>query len=173
VPAGRINETSVVAGCDLLPSLCKLASVEIPRGHALDGEDMSDVFLGKQRKRERPLFWNWRFRIAGEPIHHSPMLAMRDGDFKLLMNPDRSRVELYDIPRDPTQLANLAEKHPDVVERLAEQLLAWHASLPEGPNDPGAGRMNYGWPGKPVPAGAGSGKNKGKGRGRVDAPSQM
>ncbi len=161
VPAGKINETSVVAGCDLLPSVCKLAGVEIPRDHVLDGEELSDVLLGSARKRERPLYWNWRFRIAGEPFHHSPMLAMRDGDFKLLMNPDRTRMELYDIPNDPTQLANVAEKHPDLVARLAEQLLAWNATLPAGPSDPGAGKVNYGWPGK-TPAGGPAGKAKAK-----------
>jgi N-acetylgalactosamine-6-sulfatase len=163
VPAGKINEASVVAGCDLLPTVCKLAGVAIPKEHALDGEDASDVLLGSSRKRQRPLFWNWRFRIAGEPFHHSPMLAMRDGDWKLLMNPDNSRVELYDIPRDPTQLASIAEKHRDVVARMTEQLVAWHATLPAGPSDPGAGKTNYGWPGKAPPAGpAGRAKTKGK-----------
>ena len=163
VPAGKINETSVVAGCDLLPTVCKLAGIEVTQEHTLDGEEMSDVFLGAARKRQRPLFWNWRFRIAGEPFHHSPVLAMREGDYKLLMNADRNRVELYDIPQDPTQLSNIAEKHPDVVARMAEQLLAWHATLPEGPTDGGAGKMNFGWPGKEAPAGP-AGKAKGKGK---------
>ena len=163
VPAGKINETSVVAGCDLLPTVCKLAGIEVTQEHTLDGEEMSDVFLGAARKRQRPLFWNWRFRIAGEPFHHSPVLAMREGDYKLLMNADRNRVELYDIPQDPTQLSNIAEKHPDVVARMAEQLLAWHATLPEGPTDGGAGKMNFGWPGKEAPASP-AGKAKGKGK---------
>jgi N-acetylgalactosamine-6-sulfatase len=148
VPAGRIDDTSVVAGCDFLPTLCKLAGAEIPASHALDGEDVGDILLGKSRSRTNPLMWNWRFRIAGEVFHHSPTLAIRDGDFKLLLNPDKSRVELYDISKDPTQLANISEKHPDVVDRLSERVLAWHRTLPEGPSDPGAGKANYPWPGK-------------------------
>ena len=82
----------------------------------------------------------------GEPFHKSPMLAIRDGDWKLLLNPDRSRVELYDIPRDPTQLNNVAEHHADVVERLAAQVLAWQQTLPEGPVEPSAGKADYAWP---------------------------
>jgi N-acetylgalactosamine-6-sulfatase len=152
VPAGRIDEQSVLAGCDLLPTVCKLAGAEIPKEHTLDGEDVTDILLGTPRTRKADLYWNWRFRIAGEVVHHSPMLAIRAGDFKLLMNPDKSRVELYDIPRDPTQLANVAEKHPEVVERLTAKLLAWHTGLPEGPTDPGADKLNYAWPGKPQPA---------------------
>jgi arylsulfatase A-like enzyme len=151
VPASRIDDTSVVAGVDFLPTICKLAGVPLPAGLKSDGEDMSDVLLGKSRPRTMPLMWEWRFNIAGEPFHRSPMLAIREGDWKLLLNPDRSRVELYDIPRDPTQLNNLAEKHPDIVERLAKQVLDWQATLPQGPIEPSAGKMDYPWPGKTAP----------------------
>jgi N-acetylgalactosamine-6-sulfatase len=154
VPSGRIDDTSVVAGCDFLPTVCKLAGVEVPKDHALDGEDVSDVLLGASRQRKTALYWNWRFRIAGEVFHHSPMLAIREGDFKLLMNPDGSRKELYDVPRDPTQLDNLADKHTELVARLSERLLTWNNALPEGPTDPGAGKVNYAWPGKAAPAAA-------------------
>jgi arylsulfatase A-like enzyme len=102
--------------------------------------------MGESRPRRTPLLWEWRFRIMGEPFHRSPMLAIRDGDWKLLLNPDRSRVELYDIPRDPTQLDNVAEHHADVVERLAAQVLAWQKTLPEGPVEPSAGKAEYAWP---------------------------
>jgi hypothetical protein len=74
------------------------------------------------------------------------MLAIRDGDWKLLMNPDRSRVELYETNTDPTQLNNLADDRPDLVASLSESLLAWHKDLPSGPTDPGVGRMIYSWP---------------------------
>ncbi len=142
VPAGVVDDTSVVAGVDWLPTVCSLAGVSVPAGHDLDGEDMSDVFLGTQRARSTPLMWEWRFRIMGEPFHHSPQLAIRDGDWKLLMNPDHSRVELYDLKRDLTQLNNVAEHHPDVVERLSQRVLAWQQDLPSGPIDPGAGQMS-------------------------------
>jgi len=148
VPAGVVDDTSIVAGVDWLPTVCKLAGVEIPAAHKLDGEAMADVFFGTQRARATPLMWEWRFRIMGEPFHHSPQLAIREGDWKLLMNPDRSRVELYDIKKDLTQLNNVAEKHPDLIARLGERLLAWKNELPQGPGDPGMGQMSYPWPGK-------------------------
>ncbi len=149
VPAGRIENDAVVAGVDFLPTVCKLAGVQPPASHALDGEDASDVLLGASRPRKTLLMWEWRFNIFGEPFHRSPVLAIREGDWKLLMNPDRSRVELYDIPRDPTQLNNLAEKKPEVVEQLAARVLAWQKTLPEGPIEPTAGKDDYPWPGRP------------------------
>jgi hypothetical protein len=74
------------------------------------------------------------------------MLAIRDANWKLLLNPDRSRVELYDIPNDPTELDNRAHEQPELVERLTDQLLSWHRSLPAGPVDPQAGGNHYPWP---------------------------
>ncbi|MEQ2009896.1 MAG: sulfatase-like hydrolase/transferase [Limisphaerales bacterium] len=163
VPAGKIDDTSVVAGVDWLPTVCHFAGVKMPGTHRPDGEVMADVFQGQSRARATPLLWEWRFRIAGEPFHHSPQLAIREGDWKLYLNPDRSRVELYDLKRDLTQLNNLAEKQPDLVARLSEKALAWSKELPPGPRDLGAGLMNAPLPGQPKAAAnpnAGKGKKK-------------
>jgi hypothetical protein len=43
-------------------------------------------------------------------------------------------------------LNNAAEKHPDVVERLAAKVLAWQKTLPEGPVEKTAGKDDYRWP---------------------------
>lgn len=161
VPAGRIDDRAIVSGVDWLPTICKIAGASLPEGHAPDGEDVGDVFLGATRPRSKPLMWEWRFNIAGEPFHHSPELAIREGDWKLLMNPDRSRVELYDLAKDLTQLNNVAEHHPEVVEKLAAQVTTWAKTLPEGPRDAAAGKMPSGMPGKPEgPAGKGRGKKR-------------
>jgi hypothetical protein len=53
---------------------------------------------------------------------------------------------LYDIPKDPTQLTNLAEKYPDRVQQLAKQALDWQATLPKGPIEESAGKLNFSWP---------------------------
>jgi len=159
VPANRIEEEAIVSGVDWLPTVCKLAGVTVPKDLKLDGEDMSAALLGQSSARTKPLMWEWRFRIAGEPFHQSPQLAIREGPWKLLMNPDRSRVELYDVKQDLVQLNNLSAKHPDVVERLSKQVLAWQKELPPGRMDPGAGQMNLPWPGKkPATSPAGKGK---------------
>lgn len=151
VPAGQIADTAVVAAVDWLPSVCRLVGATVPADHQLDGEDMSGVLQGEIRPRTRPLLWEWRFNIAGEPVHHSPELAIRDGNWKLLLNPDRSRVELYDVTTDLTQLNNVAEHHPEIVERLAAQLTAWAQTLPAGPRDPTAGRIHVPLPGVQPP----------------------
>ncbi len=146
VPAGRVDDTSIVAAVDWLPTVCSLAGVKLPDDLNPDGQDMSQAVLGKPVERTKPLLWQWRFRIFGEMVHKSPMLAIREEKWKLLMNPDRSRVELYDIPADPTELDNVAVQHPDVVERLSQTLLKWNDTLPPGPVEDVAGSNAYPWP---------------------------
>jgi N-acetylgalactosamine-6-sulfatase len=142
-PAGRVDDRTVISAVDLLPAISHIAGSSLPRGFKPDGEDMTAALSGKTVARKKPLFWEWRFDIYGHPVNRSPMLAIRDGDFKLLMNPDRSRVELYDIPRDPTELTNLAASNPKAVERLAAPLMAWHRSLPPGPIRRSAGQNDF------------------------------
>lgn len=146
-PAGRVDHDSVISAVDLLPTFCRLAGAKVPRELDLDGEDMSSALHGKNVTRTKPLMWEWRFRIYGHVLNHSPQLSIRDGKWKLLMNPDRSRVELYDIPSDPSEMNNLAKEHPDVVNQLAERVLAWQKTLPPGPVEEAAGSNAYPWPG--------------------------
>ena len=146
VPAGSVDNTSIVAGVDWLPTICRLAGVTLPDGLSLDGEDMSSTLLGKPKQRAKSLMWQWRFRIFGDTTNKSPMLAIRDGKWKLLMNPDRSRIELYDIRADPTELDNVADQHSEIVKRLSVQLLEWQGTLPPGPVEKEAGSNAYPWP---------------------------
>jgi N-acetylgalactosamine-6-sulfatase len=145
-PAGKVDDTSIVAGVDWLPTVCGLASVRLPAGLKPDGEDMSQAFRGRPRERTRPLMWEWRFRVFGDMAQKCPILAIRDGKWKLLMNPDRSRIELYDIPNDPTELDNLADQNPQIVGKLSEKVLEWQKTLPPGPMDAAAGSNAYPWP---------------------------
>ncbi len=130
VPAGKTNKQTVVAAVDFLPTVCRLAGVEAPASLKPDGEEMSDVWLGADRSRRRPLFWEWLFEVVGDPSYTPPRTAVRDGDFKLLINPDGSRPELYNIPDDPTEQHNLAASRAEVVRRLKQELDAWQATLP-------------------------------------------
>jgi len=144
VPAKRIDDQSVITAVDFFPTITKLAGVPAPANHAFDGEDRGNVLTGPPAPRKKPIHWEWRFNVAGYAYNRSPILSVRDGNWKLLLNPDRSRVELYDIPNDHMELTNLADKQPQVVKRLSEMALAWQKTLPPGPMDPEAGRNN--WP---------------------------
>ena len=149
VKAGAFDEVSVLAAVDFLPTVCAITGTPLPPDVALDGEDVSDVLLtGVARPRRGPLFWEWRSRVFGDPDFAPPRVAVRDGRWKLFTSLDRGRVELYDIPADAAETANLAAAHPDVVERLATLALSWQATLPAGEEKPLPARPAAG---KPAP----------------------
>jgi hypothetical protein len=57
--------------------------------------------IGDVRPRRTVLNWECLFDIAGDGEYRPPMLAIRDIDWKAFAEPNGSRVELYDITRDP------------------------------------------------------------------------
>lgn len=131
-PAGLKNDTTVLTAVDMLPMLCAAAGVALPVDYQGDGENLLDAFLGKPVLRTRPIFWEWR-GFAGEPDWW-PRLAVRDGDWKLVLTGDGRRIELYDLARDRGEANDVAAGHPEVVARLSRLALDWKATLPEHPN---------------------------------------
>jgi arylsulfatase A-like enzyme len=150
-PAGRVDSTTILSGADWLPTLCALTGSKLPAG-ALDGEDMSQAFLGQAQERAKPLMWEMRYRSAWVYLNMSPELAIREGKWKLLMNPDKSHLELHDLTIDPSEVDNLVDNNPAVVDRLSKELLKWRQSLNYLPIDPGLKRhfdllpAPYPWP---------------------------
>jgi arylsulfatase A-like enzyme len=135
IPAGRTDETSVLTATDLLPTLAKMAGLSLPAGYRGDGVDRSALFSGKPSAREKEIFWEYgRNNIAyvypREP-DKSPSLAVRSGDWKLLMNHDGSDVELYNMVKDKNENTNLETTQPRVAAELKAKLTAWWQSLPK------------------------------------------
>ncbi|OVE74159.1 hypothetical protein BVX94_01230 [bacterium B17] len=139
VPAGKVNNTTVVTAVDLLPTFCRAAGIELPAEYSSDGQDMLDAFLGKDVRRKKPIFWEWigpEFMPWGKNPQAKmdwPRLGVRDGDWKLLMTHDGKRRELYNIVNDSAEKVNAAEKNPEVLEKLTGMAKAWKESLPKEP----------------------------------------
>jgi arylsulfatase A-like enzyme len=149
VQADAVDDTTVMSAVDLLPSFCKLAGVELPSHVDMSGEDMSDIFRGKPMERAKPLMWEYRYSPWGRHIQKSPDLAMRDGDWKLMMNPDGGRIELYNLSENVCEVDNCARENTDRVERMSKTLLAWQRSLPDVELMPeSVGSFEYPWPGR-------------------------
>ena len=125
VPAGVVNTNTVISTLDLLPTYCSLAEIPLPNA-PFAGEDMSDVIHGSTRSRTRPLFWEYGTVSALSPA--SPKLAMRDGHYKFMRNPNGSQRELYLIPQDHAEATNLVAKaaYAAVVTNMEAQLMTWY-----------------------------------------------
>lgn len=123
--AGSSNDRTVMAAIDLAPSLLALAGVPAPAKVAFDGLDLSQALTGQAAPlRSKPMMWVRPPDRPG-PNNNLPDLAIRQGNWKLLVHRDGSKAQLYDILADPNEQNNLAAQHADVADRLKQEVIAW------------------------------------------------
>jgi uncharacterized sulfatase len=126
---GTSNDATVMAGMDFAPSLLSIAGVAPPASVKFDGIDLSPALSGRTAPhRDNPVMW---VRPPDRPGPHNglPDLAIRAGQWKLLVHRDGSKVELFDITSDPVESKNAAADHPDIASRLSAQVLAWDKAM--------------------------------------------
>jgi len=131
ISPGTEDTTSVVSAIDLSPTICQLAGVSFEA--EIDGQDRSDVLLGKSSKRSEPVFWQYGHPHAilkgGKPEHQSPTFAMRHGRWKFLVNPDGSEAQLFNLETDKGETTNLLSKEPERAVAMNAQISAWANNL--------------------------------------------
>ena len=134
VPAGKVDETNVLSSLDWFPTFTALAGGKTAAKNP-DGQDVSAALSGTGNiERKTPLFWEYGRNpdSFGYPKgeNRSPNLAIRDGNWKLLIQADGTGAELYDLSTDIRETHNLAVEKPEIAKRLSEALLAWRRVQP-------------------------------------------
>jgi len=127
-PAGTKNDTTAFTAVDLLPTLCGAAGVTLPPDYRGDGENLLAALKGQPVRRTRPIFWEWTGKAA-EPDWW-PRLAVREGDWKLVLTADAKRVALHRLTTDRAEAIDVAQDQPEIVARLTQLALDWKATLP-------------------------------------------
>lgn len=134
VPANRVDETTVLASVDMLPTLCAMSGATPPSNANPDGQDMSGALLGQAIERSKPLFWeygrNSKSFAYPNGRDRSPSIAVREGNWKLLLNANGNGAELYDLQVDPNEAKNVAAEQPELTQRLTNAALGWFKSRP-------------------------------------------
>ncbi len=131
VPAGRVDESSIISAVDLFPTLA--AIVGLPEGgeergrEKLDGEDVSKTWFGDSVPRRRELYWQTTNTIG-------PKFAVRQGRWKLCEF-SRRDVKLFDLENDYAEQINVADTNPTVVSDLTNLLKNWKIKF-SGREDP-------------------------------------
>jgi uncharacterized sulfatase len=131
---GSLNEASVFAAFDLVPSILSIAKVATPEGIQFDGQNLAPVLLGQTiDSHSAPLFWRRppdRKTVNDKLPERLPDLAMREGNWKLLCEYDGSQPQLYDLSKDKAETTNLADPMNGMVLKMTKDLLEWHRSMP-------------------------------------------
>ena len=129
----KINDESIMCAVDILPSLCKITGANLPTTYSIDGEDRSSIMLGgKNKERKDPLFWEFGKNLSDvkikENTSRSPQIAVRQGEWKLLVNIDGSRVELYNMKTDKYEKKNVVSANPLIAKELKNKAISWFNS---------------------------------------------
>ncbi|MGQ8336617.1 sulfatase family protein [Sunxiuqinia sp. A32] len=132
-PEGKVDSETVVSAIDIFPSVCTLLGIEYPEN--LDGSDKSNAFEGSPMTVTPPVMWEYGSNPGGSiwpgnKEFKSPNLAIREGDWKLLINVDGSDAQLYNLKNDPAEKNNLADQNKEITERLKDKLLNWRNAMP-------------------------------------------
>ena len=106
-----------VRSVDLMPTLLELTGIDT-KGLALQGRSLVPLMRG-EKEPDRIAFSHAR-RVDAQ---QNPQFSVRDGKWRLIVEPLAKKRWLYDCANDPGELKDVALQHADVVERL-EDLLA-------------------------------------------------
>jgi len=138
LPAGRVVE-EVVQTIDLMPTLLEISGLKLPaeaQGQSLVG--LLGAGAGGRSASARA--WRARPAISEKAVtdpargaapapHDTEAYAIVDAGWKLVHNTVRPgggpEFELFDFAKDPLNLSDVADKHPDKVQRLGKLLDGW------------------------------------------------
>ncbi len=141
---GRLESgvvTELGSTLDLLPSFAAIAGVKAPTDRKMDGYDLSPVLFG-EGKSPRNTFHYW----ARAKLH-----AVRSGPWKLHVQQREpinygkvvhlDKPELYNLETDISEAHDVADVHPDIVERLLKMINAHETDTADSLPDQLAARI--------------------------------
>jgi arylsulfatase B len=131
-PAGGLSDGRdipvLAAHIDVLPTLVELCNLKNGSGD-VDGRSLSPLIYGSESQ--------WPDRVIVVDNQREEFLVKWKETAVMtqrwrLVNPtsdgDPTRLELYDIQKDPGQLADISAQHPDVVQSLVNRYEKWWTS---------------------------------------------
>lgn len=128
LPQGETRDQLCTA-CDWLPTIADLCEVP-PPARKLDGRSIIPVITSAEAKSPHETF-HWQ---TGRN-----QWAVRSGDWKLIGNPrdtsnkaalgPKDKLFLSNLAKDHSEMKNLAEANPDIVEKLQKLHSEWVDSL--------------------------------------------
>jgi arylsulfatase A-like enzyme len=121
---GSVSDELIV-GMDFFNTLARAGGGEIPADRAIDGMDITGALKGLTLS-DRTLVW-------ALPAASDLEFVVREDDWKLLLDRERTPRELYNLSDDPLELINLIKQRPKKAEALNQSFIATMKSIDSDP----------------------------------------
>lgn len=119
-----------IAHVDMLPTFASLSGASTPAGYVVDG--VSVLPLLKENATVLPrwsIYWHFLGYLESHVHEHGfrtgPVSSVVEGDCKLIEFLEESRVELYNVAKDPGETPNLIERQPELAFDMLSRLRRW------------------------------------------------
>lgn len=121
IEPGQVSDEPIY-GLDWLPSLVEMMQLDLPADRVIDGQSMLPVLKGEKLQRKKPMIWSIDMAGQDDPINE---WAIRQGDWKLILDRAENPKFLFNIANDPYEVQNMMTTQTELVESLREQFRSY------------------------------------------------
>jgi arylsulfatase len=125
IKPGRVEDRPAMM-FDWFPTFVGLAGGKLPEDRVIDGKDLSGVLLGTGKRADEEFYFYFE----------EDLQSHRSGPWKLKLphkGKDEHPLLLFNLDDDPSEQTNLADKHPEIVERLKKDMDEFKKKLGDVP----------------------------------------
>lgn len=113
IPQGTISD-HISAQWDIMPTFGEIAGVETPAD--IDGISFLPTLLGEENEQEQHEFLYWEIPEYGG--QQAVRIGKWKGIRKNMISEGNLNIELFDLEKDKKEEDNIADKHPEIVEKI-------------------------------------------------------
>lgn len=117
IPKGRIDKR-LVNTIDLMPTIASFAGIKL--NTPVQGKALLNEHMNTNSKNEMVFAQNFNLQYS-----------VRTHEWKLIESPGSSRLELYNLYKDPGELNEISKEHPELCKKLQNAIANWRANLLE------------------------------------------
>jgi len=111
-----------VISTDFYPTMLEMAGLDPRPKQHVDGVSLVPLLKGKKTLGRKAIYWHYpHYGNQGG----APASAVRNGNWKLIKWYEDNRLELYDLKEDIGEKNNLADKKPELADKLHKRLNEW------------------------------------------------
>jgi arylsulfatase A-like enzyme len=112
---------AVAGTIDLLPTIVSVAGGTVPAEPVIDGRDISPVLFGKSKESQREAhyyFAGYNLQAVRQGPWKLAIAAQNDAKDKTTVEDSKTNPRLYNLDSDIAETTNVADKNPEVVQKL-------------------------------------------------------